>query len=135
MPTENTQELIPQKKPRVSVSIIVLAAITIFLLIFSILQISTVYFLRNELEAADKKIEQLADLKNKRNKEYSEIFNELQESSADLDFLRKRIAFIPDDGTNVYHTYDCPYMDFSYYWAHNVEWAESNGYVACPHCH
>lgn len=53
------------------------------------------------------------------------------------DFFYSRIAFVLDDGTDLYHSYCCPYLQAqeSYsFWAYNVEAAKGNGYRACPQC-
>lgn len=49
-------------------------------------------------------------------------------------FYVKYIVFI-NDGSNLYHTYDCNDFDSSYhFYAHNVDWAQSQGYKPCQKC-
>ena len=53
------------------------------------------------------------------------------------DFFYSHIAFVLDDGTNLYHSYCCPYIqeqETYSFWAYNVEAAKASGYQACPLC-
>ena len=47
--------------------------------------------------------------------------------------LTNQIRFILDDGTKVYHTYDCPiYQNYSgSFWIHNPEYCEYLDYSPC----
>jgi hypothetical protein len=68
--------------------------------------------------------------------EKSTLEDELYDAEQKSDFLDDNIALVPDDGTNLYHTYDCIYFTRSSgYWAYNTENAIWQGYYACPYCH
>ena len=43
-------------------------------------------------------------------------------------------VFIEDDGTNLYHKYDCYKFLGNNCWAHNTEYAKYLGYKPCPLC-
>ena len=51
-------------------------------------------------------------------------------------YLKNQIRFVLDDGTKLYHTYDCPiYQDYSgVRWIHNPEYCDYLGYSPCPLC-
>ena len=74
--------------------------------------------------------------------EIVELKNRIQElegteaaSYQKLKFFEDNVVFILDDGTNLYHKYECELFVDGRYWAHNVEYAEYQGYVPCPLCH
>lgn len=72
----------------------------------------------------------LNDIENSRN-EWKNAYTAIQPKAQILD---QYIAFVPDDGTALYHTYDCPLWSGSY-WIYVVEDAQYNGFSSCSHCH
>ena len=48
--------------------------------------------------------------------------------------MDKSIVFVVDDGTNLYHKYECSKFMARNYWAYNVENAEYLGYEPCSRC-
>lgn len=62
---------------------------------------------------------------------------EADENKIATDFFYSHIAFVLDDGTNLYHSYCCPYVQdqgtFTY-WAFNIDAAVDYGYSPCPLC-
>ena len=52
-----------------------------------------------------------------------------------LDFTDSHAAFVPNDGTNYYHTGDCIYFDKNSFMVYNVNTAKARGYEPCPYCH
>ncbi len=86
--------------------------------------------LENELKTSQ---QERNSYKNKLN----DLESDSEENQMAATFLRTSIAFVLDDGTNLYHSYVCPYVQehSSYtYWAYNIEAAKWNGYRACPQC-
>jgi RNA polymerase subunit RPABC4/transcription elongation factor Spt4 len=51
-----------------------------------------------------------------------------------LSFYEQHAVVVPDDGTNLYHTYGCDYLDTSSFWIYNTEAAIDEGFKPCPHC-
>ena len=51
-----------------------------------------------------------------------------------VSLINSSIVFIEDDGTNLYHKYECEKFVGNYWWAHNIEYAEHLGYKSCPLC-
>lgn len=51
-----------------------------------------------------------------------------------LEFFDEHVVFVEDDGTNLYHKYDCYRFVGDYYWAYNIEQAIYRGYEPCPRC-
>lgn len=52
-----------------------------------------------------------------------------------LDFTDSHAAFVPNDGSNYYHTGDCIYFDKNSFMVYNVNTAKARGYEPCPYCH
>ena len=58
----------------------------------------------------------------------------IQEQSSKLWFYEEYVVVVPDDGSELYHTYGCDHFDDSYFWAFNLAAAEQTGYTPCPYC-
>jgi hypothetical protein len=54
--------------------------------------------------------------------------------AAKAKFLDTYVVFVENDGTKLYHKYDCPQFAKKSFWAYSRKLAESNGYTACPYC-
>ena len=54
--------------------------------------------------------------------------------AAKAKFLDTYVVFVENDGTRLYHKYDCPQFARSSFWAYSRKLAESNGFTACPYC-
>ena len=44
------------------------------------------------------------------------------------------MVFVNNDGSNLYHKYDCPLFTRQNFWAYSRKLAESNGYDPCSRC-
>lgn len=51
-----------------------------------------------------------------------------------LEFFDEHVVFVEDDGTDLYHKYDCYRFKGDYFWAYNIENAIYIGYEPCPRC-
>lgn len=60
-----------------------------------------------------------------------EAARSLEEKAA---FMDSYVVFAPNDGTRLYHTYDCSAFAKSNFWAYSRKLAESNGFAPCPVC-
>ena len=49
-------------------------------------------------------------------------------------FMDDYVVFVEDDGTGLYHSYDCEHFTKSKFWAYSRRLAEANGYHPCPLC-
>jgi len=52
-----------------------------------------------------------------------------------VDFVDDYVVFIEDDGTNLYHKYECYKFKGNSFWVYNTEMAIANGYNKCTLCH
>lgn len=50
-----------------------------------------------------------------------------------IEFMDEYVVIVPEN-TNIYHKYDCKYLDISNFLVFNLENAQAQGYVACKHC-
>ena len=50
------------------------------------------------------------------------------------DFMDNYVVFVENNGTRVYHTYDCEKFSKSNFWAYSRKLAESNGFGPCDVC-
>lgn len=78
----------------------------------------------------DNLTDNIADLK-KENEQYYDYWVDTFDK---MDVFDSWIVFIENDGTNLYHKYDCSRFLFEDSWAHNIEYAEYIGYSPCPRC-
>ena len=51
-----------------------------------------------------------------------------------VEFIDAAVVFIDDDGSRLYHKYECEKFVGENYWAHNTEYAQSKGYKPCSLC-
>lgn len=49
-------------------------------------------------------------------------------------FMDNYVVFVENNGSGVYHTYDCANFTKSNFWAYSRKLAESSGYKPCPVC-
>lgn len=49
-------------------------------------------------------------------------------------FLDQYVVFVVDNGSNVYHTYDCARFSKKNFWAYSRKLAENKGYEPCSTC-
>ena len=52
-----------------------------------------------------------------------------------VEFVDDYVVFVEDDGTKLYHKYECYKFKGNYFWAFNKEAAIDKGYKACSECH
>ncbi len=50
-----------------------------------------------------------------------------------VSFMDEYVVIVPAD-TNIYHKYDCKYLDLSSFLVFNIDNAKSEGFKACKHC-
>lgn len=55
-------------------------------------------------------------------------------NSDKVDLLDTSIVFIEDDGSYLYHRYECRGFLGESWWAHNIEYANYLGFDPCPLC-
>lgn len=54
--------------------------------------------------------------------------------STKVNFMDTYVVFVNNDGSKLYHSYDCPEFKRDSFWAYSRKLAESNGYSPCPKC-
>ena len=59
---------------------------------------------------------------------------ELSDARGKVNFIDRNVVFIEDDGSNLYHKYDCYKFKGNSYWVHNIEYAIYRGYKPCSWC-
>ncbi len=62
------------------------------------------------------------------------VKEELDAAKEKADFLDGFIVFVNNDGSSLYHKYDCSLFSRSNFWAYSRKLAESNGFTPCPDC-
>lgn len=53
---------------------------------------------------------------------------------AKASFMDSYVVFVNNNGSKLYHKYDCPDFTKQSFWAYSRKLAESNGYDPCPKC-
>ena len=67
----------------------------------------------------------------------TELETQLEAAAADkakADFLDAYVVFVEDNGSKLFHTYDCSEFSKTNFWAYNRKLAEDKGYSPCPVC-
>lgn len=110
-----------EKKPRGRGAIAFLSVVCVLLVVAGLL-VSTLYLGKRSENAA-----------------LEETITALEKDNSKLrravDFTDAHAAFVPNDGSNYYHTGDCIYFDKNSFMVYNVNTAIARGYEPCPYCH
>ena len=89
---------------------------------------------RNEIEQLQNKLkENKEDIKNLE-KQISNLEGELEVCYMEIDFIDDYVVFIEDDGTNLYHKYQCYRFTANSFYVFNIDYAVGEGYVPCQLC-
>lgn len=69
-------------------------------------------------------------------KDYTtELQRDLREYEALAEFCDEFVVFVEDDGTSLYHKFECSKFKGSSFWVFNIAAAEVEGYDPCPSCY
>lgn len=121
--------------------------ILLFLLLLSVFFNVYLYSMVQELDSSDevalmqKKITssevENADLKEENinlQNQINSLESELELCYTEIRFIDEYIVFVEDDGTDLYHKYQCYKFVGDGFWAFNINAAIENGYSPCPNC-
>lgn len=64
----------------------------------------------------------------------SELQSQIREYTSEIAFYDEFVVFVEDDGTNLYHNYDCYKFKAEGFWAFNIDAAKDEGYKPCSLC-
>ena len=67
-------------------------------------------------------------------KNLTEALNVAEVYKVKAAFMDNYVVFVENNGTRVYHTYDCEEFSKSNFWAYSRKLAESNGFGPCSVC-
>lgn len=111
-----------------SITVIALVVLLLISFGFNVLQILD----RNDVASQRDKWIDKADTLQKR---VSTLSSQALENRQIADFVDKYVVFIEDDGSNVYHKFECYRFKREQFYVLNIEWAEVDGYTPCDRCH
>ena len=84
-----------------------------------------------QLENKIKSLETKLGSSENKNNYYKEVLSEYE---AKIGFFDEYVVFVEDDGTMLYHKYDCSFFKGNNFWAYNVDNAKNQGYSPCSEC-
>lgn len=97
-----------------------------------------------ELDRLTEENRQLSDVADQLEAEVEALTQKLSEREEALsaaaiyktksDFMDSYVVFVENNGSGVYHTYDCKDFSRTSFWAYSRKLAESNGYQPCTTC-
>lgn len=82
----------------------------------------------------EEQIDKLHSTISKMNQEISKYTEKIDAMNSQISFMDSHVAICPNDGTGLYHKYNCEHLDSSSCFIYNTEQALSKGYKACPYC-
>ena len=119
----------------------ILTLVLILLLVLSGILNVYLYTEGNKVAGLKREVEAVKADKKSLNDTVTRLRNQLKEAEAELDvcyqeinFIDEFVVFVEDDGTNLYHKYQCSKFISDGFWAFNVEAAIGNGYKPCSLC-
>ena len=86
------------------------------------------------LEKANERLDELETENDDLTRQNTALEEENDALSEKSDFMDRYVVFVENDGSNLYHKYDCSHFPAKSFWAYSKRLAERNGYKACPHC-
>lgn len=89
---------------------------------------------QEEKEQLQAQYDALEKEKNELQTENEKLQKESTKFSVKATFMDDHIVFVENDGTNLFHRYDCPRFAQKSFWAYSKKLAESRGYDPCPYC-
>ena len=81
-------------------------------------------------EALEEQIETVKEVQD----ELDEMSKKYKSAKEKSDFMDTYIVFVNNNGSNLYHTFDCHSFTKSNFWAYSRKLAENYGYSPCPDC-
>lgn len=92
-------------------------------------------YLQEEVTSLNKSLEFYKGYNSTLREDKDKYFDLWAESLHEIAFYDQYIVFVADDGSNLYHNYDCKkFQDCTSFWVYGFEGAEDNGYSPCPLC-
>lgn len=82
----------------------------------------------------EEQIDKLHSTVSNKNQEVSKYTEKINAMNSQISFMDSHVAICPNDGTGLYHKYNCEHLDLSSYFVYNTEQALSKGYKACQYC-
>lgn len=123
------------KTIKVSKVTIILIAVVVALSALNVVQLGNGQALQSQITELDKECALKTSRITTLNNENSNLQSTVREYIHLANFVDDCVVFVEDDGTNLYHKFDCYRFKENSFWVYNIEAAESKGYYACPVCH
>lgn len=123
------------KTIKVSKVTIILIAVVVALSALNVVQLGNRQALQSQITELDKECALKTSRITTLNNENSNLQSTVREYIHLANFVDDCVVFVEDDGTNLYHKFDCYRFKENSFWVYNIEAAESKGYYACPVCH
>ena len=90
--------------------------------------------LRENISSLEKTNASLKEKNEGLKEENEQYYDYWVESFNEIAFYDEYVVFVEDDGTNLYHKYDCSKFTGDSFWAFNVDAAKDEGYKPCSRC-
>ncbi len=118
-----------------SITATVLSLVIITVSTLCVLQYSKTQKLQKDIEYLELQNSNKQTTINRLNDEIDDLERDVTNYIDLANFVDECVVFIEDDGTNLYHKYECSRFKGEGFWAFNVETAKVRGYKECPQCH
>jgi hypothetical protein len=100
-----------------------------------VLQYINTQELRNEISNLENQISTKQSTINRLESKVDDLEIQVWENKEIANFVDDYVVFIEDDGTDLYHKFDCYKFKGENFWVLNTEAAIVRDYTACPYCH
>lgn len=109
----------------------VFSAILILLLICSLSANVLLYLVCDDFSSEKKELAEKLEAVQEENEKLSQ---ELKDSYKQFNEINRLVVFVEDDGTNLFHKFQCEKFVGKSFWAYNIELAKGKGYEPCSSC-
>lgn len=109
----------------------VLVVILVLLLICSLSANVLLYMVCDDFSSEKSELTEKLDAIQAENEVLSQ---ELKDSNKQFNEINRLVVFVEDDGTNLYHKFECEKFVGNSFWAYNIDAAIEKGYEPCSLC-
>lgn len=118
-----------------SVTVIALVLVIATVSTLCVLQYVNTQDLKDEISDLERQVSTKQSTINRLESKVDDLEDQVWENRELVNFVDDYVVFVEDDGTDLYHKFECYKFKGESFWVFNTEAARGRDYTACPYCH
>lgn len=114
---------------------IILAVAVAVTSVMCVIQESTTESLKEEIEDLEDELDEKEESIETFEQQIVDLNSEINSSRELVNFIDNYVVFIENDGSDLYHKFDCSLFKGESFWVYNISAAQGEGYYECSRCH